>query len=205
MTDSDSQDIEMPDSDTVEYSNPPVLEISSPDEESLDLSDPELFDPELEDSELADFSSLDSLHSELSDPELQDSELVDLELIEQVSDLDLEDPEISFPSTPEEEPNPPHPAPSRPFGFVTQVWRDWYILEARVEILTAENWISYVTRSLDSVYALASTRGGLGKGSVCQLQWVKWIWNGGGGKEVVKVVPQISRAEGVFYLKLLCH
>lgn len=122
VTDSDSQDIEMPESDTVEYSNPPVLEISSPDEESFDLSDPELYDPELEYSESADFSALESLHSELSDPELYDSELVDLELIEQVSDLDLEDPEISLPSTPEEQPPPPCPAPPpRPYRLVTQV------------------------------------------------------------------------------------
>ena len=200
ITDSDSQDIEMPDSDTVEYSNPPVLEISSPEEESLDLSDPELYDPELEDSELDDFSSFDSLHSELTDPELHDSELVDLELIEQVSNLDLEDSELSFPSTPEKEPNLPLPAPPRIVGIVTQVWRGCYMLKAWVEIPAVEILISFITWILDSVYTLASMRHGLWDGisvsfAVSEVE-MKWRWRQRGVESVARV---ISRTKKVFF------
>lgn len=120
-TDSDSQDIEMPESDTVEHS-PPVYELSSPDdtsgipsdpeEETLDLADPELLDPELEDPELVDdVDSEPSTHSDLSDTELWDSELLDLEMTEGDTDSDLRSPETPPPSCPNLGTPSPRPAP----------------------------------------------------------------------------------------------
>lgn len=131
MTDSDSQDIEMPESDTIEHS-PPVYELSSPDEATqtsgnpsdpsdpseegfLDLSDPELLDPELEDPELAvdvnDVNSEPSTHSDISDTELWDSELLDLEMTEDDTDSDLRSPETPPPSCPNLGTPSPRPAP----------------------------------------------------------------------------------------------